>query len=133
VFSVVSCSSLTDSIIDTVAGDDIKARELLQREHCAFSGIFGPDGRLLSEPLIDREGIAYAEIDLRRCIQPKQMHDIVGHYNRFDVFGLLLDKRRKVPLMTETDRATRKEYVMATEEETGIDTFKHPKEGAHAE
>ena len=22
-----------------------------------------------------------------KCIEPKQMHDIVGHYNRFDIFG----------------------------------------------
>jgi nitrilase len=27
-------------------------------------------------------------IDLEKCIQPKQMHDILGHYNRFDIFDL---------------------------------------------
>ncbi|MCJ9712799.1 carbon-nitrogen hydrolase family protein, partial [Bordetella hinzii] len=43
--------------------------------------------------LIDDEGIVYAELDLARCIQPRQMHDIVGHYNRFDVFDLRVNRR----------------------------------------
>jgi aliphatic nitrilase len=93
VFSVVSCSSISEEIIDAVAGEDENARKLLSRSNSAFSGIFGPDGRLLSEPLIDVEGIAYAEIDLSRCVQPKQMHDIIGHYNRFDVFDLRVNTR----------------------------------------
>lgn len=43
---------------------------------------------MIGEPLIDEEGMVYAEIDLAKCIQPKQMHDILGHYNRFDIFDL---------------------------------------------
>jgi hypothetical protein len=58
----------------------------------AFSGIYGPDGRLVSEPMIDREGIVYGEIDLNRCIEPKQYHDILGHYNRFDIFRLEVNR-----------------------------------------
>ncbi|CAM2747724.1 MULTISPECIES: carbon-nitrogen hydrolase family protein [Pseudomonas] len=93
VFNIVSCSAISEPIITAVAGDDPKARAMLERKNSAFSGIFGPDGRLLTEPLIDREGIVYAQIDLSKCIQPKQMHDIVGHYNRFDIFSLSLNKR----------------------------------------
>lgn len=92
VFNIVACSTISDEIIDAVAGDDEDARRMLSRPHSAFSGIFGPDGRLLSEPLIDDEGIVYADIDLNKTIQPKQMHDIIGHYNRFDVFDLRVDK-----------------------------------------
>ena len=80
VFNIVACSTVSPEIIDMVAGPDDAARTLLSRPHSAFSGIFGPDGRLIGDGLIDDEGIVYAEIDLRRCIQPKQMHDIVGHY-----------------------------------------------------
>ncbi len=92
VFSVVSCAAITPQIVDAVAHDD-ESRRMLERKHAAFSGIFGPDGRLISEPLIDVEGIAYADIDLNRCIQPKQMHDIVGHYNRFDIFQLHVNRQ----------------------------------------
>jgi nitrilase len=98
VFSVVSCSTISEEIIDAVAGDDANACKLLSRSNSAFSGIFGPDGRLISEPLIDVEGIAYAEIDLGRCVQPKQMHDIIGHYNRFDVFDLRVNSRPQQPV-----------------------------------
>jgi aliphatic nitrilase len=53
---------------------------------------------VVGEPLIDDEGIVYADIDLNRCIQPKQMHDIVGHYNRFDIFDLRVNRRPLAPL-----------------------------------
>ncbi|GII65940.1 nitrilase [Sphaerisporangium krabiense] len=99
VFNIVACSTVSEEIIDTVAGGDEAARELLSRKHSAFSGVFGPDGRLITEPLIDDEGIVYAEIDLSRCIQPKQMHDIIGHYNRFDIFELRVDTRSRRPVV----------------------------------
>lgn len=91
VFTVVACSAITPEIVDAVAHDD-ESRAMLERKHSAFSGIFGPDGRLISEPLIDDEGIVFADIDLNKCIQPKQMHDIIGHYNRFDVFQLHVNR-----------------------------------------
>jgi aliphatic nitrilase len=91
VFTVVACSSISPEIVDIVAHDDA-SKAMLERKHSAFSGIFGPDGRLVSEPLIDDEGIVYADIDLNRCIQPKQMHDIIGHYNRFDIFQLHVNR-----------------------------------------
>ena len=48
--------------------------------------------------LVDDEGIVYATVDLRRCIQPRQMHDIVGHYNRFDVFDLRVNTAVQQPV-----------------------------------
>ena len=105
-FTIVSCSTVSEEIIaamDTIVPD---ARARLQRKSSAFSGIIGPDGRLVGEPLIDDEGIVYADIDLERCIQPKQMHDIVGHYNRFDIFDLRVNRRPLAPLgLTEGERA----------------------------
>jgi hypothetical protein len=34
-----------------------------------------------------------AEIDISLSIEQKQIHDIVGSYNRFDVFRLTVDQR----------------------------------------
>jgi nitrilase len=134
VFSIVSCSSLSESIVDTVAGKDSNARALLEREHSAFSGIFGPNGRLLTEPLIDREGIVYAQIDLRRCIQPKQMHDIVGHYNRFDIFGVTVDKRAKPPIdVMEAAAHLSPEGSGLAAERTTEATFKRREDDHHAQ
>ena len=53
---------------------------------------------MIGEPLIDDEGIVYADIDLSRCIQPRQMHDITGHYNRFDIFDLRVNRRALAPV-----------------------------------
>jgi len=92
-FTIVSCSTVSEEIISALEGDFPKARPLLSRKSSAFSGILGPDGRVIGQPLIDDEGIVYADIDLGRCIQPRQMHDIVGHYNRFDIFDLRVNRK----------------------------------------
>ncbi|WP_454751589.1 carbon-nitrogen hydrolase family protein [Cupriavidus necator] len=97
VFTAVSCSTVSEEIIEAMSPLNPKARELLSRRNSAFSGFLGPDGRVIGEPLIDAEGIVYADIDLSRCIQPRQMHDITGHYNRFDIFDLRVDRRPLQP------------------------------------
>ena len=103
-FTIVSCSTITKEIIDVMKQDVPNAEELLTRKNSAFSGIIGPNGAVIGEPLIDEEGIVYADIDLSKCIQPKQMHDILGHYNRFDIFDLRVNTSpRKNITFTQTN------------------------------
>lgn len=97
-FTVVSCSTISEEIIETMTAARPDARALLSRKSSAFSGVIGPDGRVVGTPLIDEEGIVYAEIDLARCIQPTQMHNITGHYNRFDIFELRVNARPQCPI-----------------------------------
>jgi aliphatic nitrilase len=92
-FTIVACSTVSEEIIAAMSAGRPENRALLERRQSAFSGVIGPDGNLVGDPLIDDEGIVYAEIDLARCIQPKQMHDIIGAYNRFDIFDLRIDRR----------------------------------------
>ncbi|MFT4246924.1 MAG: carbon-nitrogen hydrolase family protein [Pseudomonas sp.] len=92
-FTIVSCSTISEQIIAALEPDYPDARQRLTRRNSAFSGFLGPDGRVIGQPLIDEEGIAYADLDLSRSIQPRQMHDIAGHYNRFDIFDLRVDRR----------------------------------------
>jgi nitrilase len=104
VFTVVSCSTISEEILDTLSASHPHVRAMLMRKHSAFSGIIGPDGRVVGSPLIDIDGIVYADIDLGRCIQPKQMHDIIGHYNRFDIFDLSINhKPRSVVRFVEAE------------------------------
>lgn len=100
VFTIISTSTVSDEIIAAMETIRPDARTLLERKSSAFSGIIGPDGRVIGNGLIDDEGIVYADIDLGRCIQPKQMHDIVGHYNRFDVFQLHVNRAPQQPIST---------------------------------
>lgn len=102
-FTVVATSAVSDEIITAMEQIRPDARELLERKSSSYSGIIGPDGRAVGDELIDDEGIAYAEIDLNKCIQPKQMHDIVGHYNRFDVFQLTVNQNPQQPLVINTN------------------------------
>ncbi|MEU8617300.1 carbon-nitrogen hydrolase family protein [Streptomyces sp. NPDC048623] len=124
VFSVVACSTISPEMADLIAGDDAETRKTLARPRSALSGIFGPDGRPVTEPLVDDEGIVYADIDLAKCIQPKQMHDIVGHYNRFDIFRLQVDNRPRTPLALTVDPSG------ARADGTPADTTTTPKEEA---
>lgn len=93
VFTIVACSAMSDDIVRMLGTTD-ERRKMLQGTPNAFSGIFGPDGRLVSEPLIDAEGIVFGEIDIERSIEPKQFQDIIGHYNRFDIFELRVNSRQ---------------------------------------
>lgn len=57
-----------------------------------------PTGKQIGDVLQDQEGIAYANFDLQQCIEPKQFHDVVGYYNRFDVFDLRVNRKRLEPI-----------------------------------
>lgn len=93
IFNITACSTISEEIIKQMEQDCPNARQLLTRKRAAWSGVVGPDGQVIGKPLIDDEGIVYADIDLTKCIQPKQMHDIIGHYNRFDIFDLRVNKK----------------------------------------
>ncbi|WEK47895.1 MAG: carbon-nitrogen hydrolase family protein [Candidatus Andeanibacterium colombiense] len=104
-FTVVACSTISERIVELMSERHPEARRLLERRNSAFSGVIGPDGRVIGEPLIDEEGIVYAEIDLNACIQPKQMHDIIGGYNRFDIFDLRVNRTPRTPAAFFEDAA----------------------------
>jgi nitrilase len=97
VFTIVACSAMSDDMVDMLCTSDEQRRLMAGRPN-AFSGIFGPDGRLIAESVIDEEGSVVAEIDAERCIEPKQYQDIIGHYNRFDVFDLRVNRRTLAPV-----------------------------------
>lgn len=105
VYTVVSCSTIAADTVQMMEQAFPGAAALLARKNSSFSGVIGPDGRLVGPPLIDDEGIVYADIDLTRCIQPRQMHDITGHYNRFDVFDLRVNRRSLAPASFEDGAA----------------------------
>src|SRR5574341_1706263 len=77
-------------------------RELLcatpeqKRQHAdtgAFSSIIGPPGNYLAGPDRGGEKVLYADIDPAVIIDEKISHDLSGHYNRFDLFTLVVDDR----------------------------------------
>ncbi len=57
--------------------------------------IVGPDGNLLAGPVREREETLYAEVDLARVAAQRRHMDPTGHYNRPDVFRLLVDTSKR--------------------------------------
>lgn len=56
-----------------------------------ISGVIGPDGDWIAS-LRDERGIVYADCDPAATVDGRLFHDLVGHYNRFDVFRLTVDR-----------------------------------------
>src|SRR5438034_258887 len=61
------------------------------------SMVIGPTGEPVGGMKRDDEGVLYADVDTSAAVEPKQFHDVVGHYNRFDVFGLTVNRTRLRP------------------------------------
>jgi hypothetical protein len=100
VFNVVAACALDEQAIEEVSGSDGEVRQLLASAPPAISMILGPQGELLAEPHVGGEGMVLAEIDLSLSIEQKQIHDIIGSYNRFDIFRLTVDRRANQPITT---------------------------------
>ncbi len=60
-----------------------------------FSTIVAPGGEILAGPLLEEEGILYAEIDPAKARASRHQFDPVGHYSRPDVFRLVVDESPK--------------------------------------
>ena len=65
-----------------------------------YSVIVGPAGTVLAGPLVREEGILYATLDLDAARARRRLFDPVGHYNRPDVFRLVVDDRPKPHLVS---------------------------------
>ncbi len=93
VFTIAACSVFTREIADLL-GDTEEKRRMVSKGSIGLSGIFGPNGKLLTTPLdSNEEGMVIAEIDIEQIIEAKLHHDIAGNYNRFDVLSLNFNRR----------------------------------------
>ena len=54
--------------------------------------IFAPDGTVVADAPAGEETIVYGDLDLGRIAEEQQALDVVGHYNRPDIFELRVDE-----------------------------------------
>lgn len=55
-------------------------------------------GKYLEGPIYEGEQIVHGEIDMGDRVRGKATHDILGHYNRFDIFDVSIDKSSHEPI-----------------------------------
>lgn len=101
VFNIVASAFLDKTARDAIAKEDARVAAILDNTPRSVSIMLGPDGMPITEARRDDEGILYGEIDVALCVEPKQFHDVVGYYNRFDVFKLTVDRSRRKPAYFE--------------------------------
>ncbi len=63
-----------------------------------YSCIVDPGGEILAGPLVEEEGILYAEIDAQAARSSRYEFDPVGHYARPDVFHLSVNEQATPPV-----------------------------------
>ncbi|MGP9810434.1 carbon-nitrogen hydrolase family protein [Rhodopseudomonas sp. NSM] len=103
VFGLVTAGVLDKAARDMLVARDPSAATVLDNTPRAASFFLDPTGEQIGEALCEDEGILYADIDLNRCVEPKQFHDVVGYYNRFDIFDLSINRRRLTPATFTND------------------------------
>jgi len=111
VFTLVSTSTINQEMIEML-GDTEEKRQFLTSSN-AYSAIYEPNGEVLNS-LEGEEGIIYADIDIEQEIIQKQWHDIIGHYNRFDVLSLNLNMDEDQPIKFLTSRSRALDSGLAT-------------------
>jgi nitrilase len=101
VFVISSSAIFGEDSIEKICYTE-ESRKLVARGG-VFSGIVDPYGNYIGGPLRDEEGIVYADIDLELMIDAKTLHDVVGHYNRFDILSILYRRRTPKPIIFDEE------------------------------
>jgi nitrilase len=112
-FGVACSGQLGDDVIKTIidgASQSDVVAETLRTMPRAATFFLDPTGAPLpsftyqgpEKQYVDalqlHEDILYADMNLEHCIEGKQYHDVVGGYQRLDVFDLKVDRSRKDPV-----------------------------------
>lgn len=120
-FGINTAGYMDAAMRDFLIARDPHVADIIDRTQRAASFFVDPTGETLGDLLQEHEGIAYAEFDLTRCVEPKQFHDVVGYYNRFDVFALTVNRTRHNPITFVDAREPPPQGVSKTEKASNPD------------
>ncbi|KAI0194711.1 carbon-nitrogen hydrolase [Xylaria flabelliformis] len=119
-FGVVCAGYLGADAIETVAEGSLYSEVItktLQSTSRAATLFLNPTGAQIRGFTVDlvtgtktptdflqqEEDILYADMNLEDCIEGKQYHDVVGGYQRLDVFDLKVNRSRRTPVKFVSD------------------------------
>lgn len=98
VFSLSVAAHLDEATILRAAAGDAEVEKVLREAPPAVSLALGPNGNLVGDPVQGHEDILYLDVDVAKSIAPKMAHDVVGGYQRYDVFDVRVNRRRQMPI-----------------------------------
>lgn len=119
VFNIVASGFSDRELRDAIGRNNPACLDIIDGTPRGISLILDPTSTVISETLSDQEGIVYADIDIAQCVEPKQFHDVVGYYNRYDVFNLSVDRTPQQPAFFK-DEAKGQTWPALTEEESPL-------------
>ncbi|RGP67316.1 aliphatic nitrilase [Fusarium sporotrichioides] len=116
-FGVLCSGVLGVDAIETVSEGSSYLTQVLNQSQRGATQFLDPTGSPLKGFTIDSEtgdkanvdflqhdeDILYADLDIDQCIEGKQYHDVVGGYQRLDVFDLKVDRTRRKPVCFTED------------------------------
>lgn len=105
-FNIVASAYMDKPYRDGLAKGDLEAARILDNSPRGVSMIVNPMGQIIGDVMSEEEGILYANIDLADCVEPRQLQDVVGYYNRFDIFKLTVDRSANRPVTFAMDTET---------------------------
>lgn len=114
-FGIVNSGFLDESAFEIIqhgSSDPEGVGESLRASQKAATMFLDPTGTLVPSYTIDattgqkqrrehlqnEEDILYADLNVADCIEGKQYHDVVGGYQRLDVFDVRIDRTRRHPV-----------------------------------
>ncbi|KAJ5333423.1 uncharacterized protein N7506_007206 [Penicillium brevicompactum] len=122
-FGVMCSGFLTQNMIEALvdgASSPASVRQTLESTSQGVTMFLDPAGASLPSFVVDEAGsrkpveflqkeedILYTDMDLDRCIEGKQYHDVVGGYQRLDVFNLQVNRARRDPVTFVDDAFVR--------------------------
>ncbi|KAI1069203.1 hypothetical protein LB507_008686 [Fusarium sp. FIESC RH6] len=117
-FGVLCSGFLGDDAIESIAGGSEYLMRVLKQSQRGATQFLDPTGapmkgftvndtgeEITEDFLQQEEGILYADLDIEDCIEGKQYHDVVGGYQRLDVFDLKVNRTRREPITFTEDIA----------------------------
>lgn len=111
-FGVLCSGALGDDVVEIISDGSSHLRQALEQSQRGATMFLDPTGAPLQGFVVDgqtqeqkptdflqsTEDIMYCDMNVEDCIEGKQYHDVVGGYQRLDVFDLKVNRTRQYPV-----------------------------------